>query len=168
MSGTDFIVREATEDDAEAVADFIRAAWGDAEPGDPGWAGATDEVIRELTECPHLRGRVAGPGRRTFLATKDDRVIGFSTNRRLDAEEVELVGLIVLEDHWGQGIGSLLVDTALQAAREDGFTKMRVRTESDNERATAFYQKRGFRPGETMKVPVEDIWVEVTQLNLKL
>jgi ribosomal protein S18 acetylase RimI-like enzyme len=168
MSGTDFVVREATEDDAEAVADFIRAAWGEAEPGAAGWAGATDKVIQELTDRAHLRDRVAGPGRRTFLATESNRVVGFAANRRLDTEEVELVGLMVLKDHWGQRIGSRLVDAALRAAREDGFTKVTVRTESDNTRANAFYQKRGFQPGETTKVQVEDVWIEVAELNLKL
>jgi ribosomal-protein-alanine N-acetyltransferase len=99
---------------------------------------------------------------------EDDRVVGFAANRKLDAEEVELVGLIVLKDHWGHGIGSRLVDAAFQAAREDGFTKMRVRGESDNARALAFYQKRGFRPGETSKVQVEDVWLEITELHLEL
>ncbi|MFQ5919313.1 MAG: hypothetical protein ACE5I4_04630 [Thermoplasmata archaeon] len=42
MAGADFVVREASEDDAEEVAIFIPGAWGEAEPGDEDvWAEVT-------------------------------------------------------------------------------------------------------------------------------
>lgn len=159
-----YTVREASGADAEAVAEFIWTAWREAGPDEPGWAGASEVVIRELTEPEHLRGRVVGPGRRTFLALDGDRVVGFAANRRVDQEEVELVGLIVLKERQGQGIGSALLQRAMGAGQEEGYRRMRVRTESNNEPAIRLYESRGFEAVETSTQDVEGVRVEIVKL----
>ena len=68
-------VAEATADDAGAFAAFFWEAWQQAGPNAPGFAGATDEIIRELTTQAAIVERLGGPDRRMFLARSGSRVV---------------------------------------------------------------------------------------------
>lgn len=153
-------VAEATADDVDAVARFFWNAWEEAGPEAPGWAGATEEVLKDLTQPANLLKRLGRPDRRMFVAWEGERVVAFAANRRIDEEEVELVGLVVLESMHGQGIGSRLMEAAVAAAREDGHRTMRVRTEAANEKALRFYEHRGFEAVETLTETIGDVTVE--------
>ena len=137
-------VREATAEDVAAIADFLHEAWRQAGPGAPGFAGATEDVIVEIAAPEAIRARIGGPGRSMFLAWHDDRVVGFAATRRLTAAAIELAGAVVLQSLIGGGVGSALVQAAVESARTRGFRKMTVSTEIDNERALRFYEKCGF------------------------
>lgn len=157
-------IAEATASDVDAVAKFVWDAWEEAGPDAPGWAGATEEVLEDLTQPENLLKRLGRPDRRIFAAWEGDRVVAFAANRRIDATEVELVGLIVLESKQGEGIGSRLLDAAMEAAREDAYTTMRVRTEAANEKALRFYEHRGFEAVETLVETIGDVTVEGVKL----
>lgn len=50
QSGRELVVAgQATDGDVDAFAEFFRAAWQHSGPDAPGFAGATDESIAELT-----------------------------------------------------------------------------------------------------------------------
>ncbi len=65
---SEVLVTEATQDDVAAFAAFFWEAWREAGPDAPGFAGATDDVITELTTPEAIRQRIGGPERRMFLA----------------------------------------------------------------------------------------------------
>lgn len=161
-------ITEAVAEDGEAFADFFRAAWGEAGPNAPGFAGATDEVIEELIAPEAFRERVGGPARRMFLAWDGDRVVGFSSTRRISPDSVELSGIIVLQSHGGLGIGTALVEAAMAAAKEDSHQVMIVKTETTNSRARGFYESRGFRVVGVETEQVDDVDVEVSRLSRAL
>jgi len=75
-------VAEATADDAGAFAAFFWEAWQQAGPEAPGFSGATDDIIRELTTQAAIVERLGGPDRRMFLAWVSQRVAGFSATTR--------------------------------------------------------------------------------------
>lgn len=160
--------REATDADAEAFATFLQTAWQQAGPDAPGFTGATDAVIAELSSQNAFLARIGGPDRRMFLAWEGDVVVGFSATRRLDDASVELSGIVVLESQAGHGIGSALVDGAIEAARADGYDEMVVRTETTNARARAFYEARGFSVAGVETEQVEGTGVEVWRLSKPL
>lgn len=161
-------ISEATEADVGALASFLWSAWREAGPNAPGWAGATEEILRAQTKPENLLQRLGGPDRRMFIAWEGERVVAFAANRRIDAAEVELAGLVVPESMRGRGIGSRLVDSAVSAAREDGHKRMRVLTEADNGQALAFYVHRGFEPVGTATETVGDVQVDCVKLLLSL
>lgn len=138
------VITEATDDDAAGFAQFFDSAWREAGPGAAGFTGATDEVIAELTTPEAFRKRIAGPDRHMFLARDVDRVVGFSSTRRVSEDLVELSGIIVLRSHGGLGIGRALIDSATAAAKKDGYRTMVVKTETTNARAQALYESSGF------------------------
>ncbi len=98
-----------------------------------------------------------------FLAKEGERVVALAANRRIDDETVELAGIIVLQSLLGRGIGSRLLNAAVDAAHHDGYTRLNVMTEADNERAIAFYKAKGFALSETTE-EVEGVRVRVQRL----
>ncbi|MEE8331256.1 MAG: GNAT family N-acetyltransferase [Acidimicrobiia bacterium] len=157
-------VAEATDADVAAFATFFREAWKQAGPGALGFVGASDQVIAELTAPEAVLERIGGPDRRMFLAWEGGRVVGFAATKRIDAATVELAGIIVLQTMAGGGVGTRLVEEALNSARGEGYRKMIVRTETTNERARAFYERRGFIGTGSTTEQVEGTAVEVWEL----
>jgi hypothetical protein len=82
--------------DAAEFARFFPRAWREAGPDAPGFSGATEEAILELTTPESFRERVVGPDRRMFLAWEEHEVVGFAATRRIDPKTVELSGIVVL------------------------------------------------------------------------
>lgn len=56
--------------------------------------------------------------------------------------EAEVVTLSTVQE--GRGVGGMLLDAAVQAAREAGKRRIFLTTSNDNVRALAFYQRRGW------------------------
>jgi GNAT superfamily N-acetyltransferase len=77
------------------------------------------------------------------LRRADGKVLGLVTFR-LDGAAAEVVTLNVLEDARA-GHGTRLLQSAEEAARRLGATRVFLYTSNDNLRAVGFYQKRGFR-----------------------
>jgi len=157
-------VTEAGSEDVAAIASFFWAAWRTSGPDAPGWAGASEEVIAELTTSEAIQARVGGPDRRMFLAWEESRVVGFAATRTEDEETVELVGIIVLQDMLGHGIGTPLLEGAVQSATETGFRRLSVKTEATNERALGFYRSRGFTDSRVLVEDVEGTSMELAEL----
>lgn len=168
VAETGVVVEEATVGDVAAFASFFRRAWTEAEPGAPGFAGATDQIIAELVAPETVRERIGGPERRMFLAWHGEEVVGFGATKREDDDTVELAGVIVLQSYAGRGIGSRLIDEAIDRVRAEGCRRMVVRTELTNERARAVYEARGFAVTGTKSEAVEGEAVEVWELSREI
>jgi ribosomal protein S18 acetylase RimI-like enzyme len=168
MDTDQIAVREASSDDAGAFAAFFWEAWQQAGPAAPGFAGATDQIIRELTTRAAIVERLGGPDRRMFLAWSGERVIGFSATTRIDEGAVELAGIIVLQSALGRGIGSALVAATASKCRSEGYQRMMVKTEADNQRALGFYESHGFTRIEQVTEDVDGLAVEVWELDRPL
>jgi ribosomal protein S18 acetylase RimI-like enzyme len=138
------VIRPARPNDVSKLSAFFVEAWKEAGPGALGFAGATEEAIREIASEEFLKKRLATPTIQMMVAEEERRIIGFSSMRRVEAREAELSGIAVLESATGKGVGSRLLRKALDAARKRGFNSVRVKTEVTNERAISFYRKAGF------------------------
>jgi ribosomal protein S18 acetylase RimI-like enzyme len=168
MAEEPIIVTEASATDAGAFAAFLWEAWQQSGPEAPGFVGATDELIRELTTRAAIVERLGGPDRRMFLARLGNRVVGFSATARIDAATVELAGIIVLQSLLGHGIGNTLVTAAVAACQEQGYRRMIVKTETDNQRAIRFYEAQGFTRIEQRTEGVNGLTVPVWDLERSL
>ncbi|MCB2223421.1 MAG: GNAT family N-acetyltransferase [Actinobacteria bacterium] len=160
-------VTEAGEGDVEAIAAFFWAAWAMTGPEAPGWAGASEETMRAITDPDALRERVGGPSRRMFLAWDGQEVVGFSATRA-DGGEAELAGIVVREDRTGRGLGGPLLEAAVEAVAERGAAVVVVKTEAANDRALGFYEHHGFTRTRTFTEDVEGTQVEVCELRYEV
>ncbi len=161
-------VRELGAGDVEAFGVFVLRAWAEAASGVPGWTGATDESVSRLASADYITSLIENDDIRVFAAWDEGEAVVFSGNRRVDDETVELSGIVVIESMTGRGVGSMLLEAARSAAREEGYRRMLVRTEAFNERAIRFYSGKGFKEKDRSVTEVEGVTVELVELELSL
>ena len=118
-----------------------------------------DKVARErryigFVEGPSLestrdfvRRVLAGGGIKLLALTPDDRVVGWCDIIRNPIEgfrHVGRLGMGLLPEHRGQGLGRRLATEAIRAAREAGIERIELEVFASNEPAIALYQALGF------------------------
>lgn len=54
------------------------------------------------------------------------------------------LGIAVLRETWGRGVGSMLMDAAIQTAQSAGYRQLELSVAADNERAIRLYGHWGF------------------------
>ncbi|MEE6209406.1 GNAT family N-acetyltransferase [Salarchaeum sp. III] len=102
-----------------------------------------DTAQRRFEELREANGRV-------FVAELDDDIVGYArvrwvdTKRFVDSGDAGLTELYVHPDHWQDGIGTALLERALDSLPDDTDALV-LEALAGNERAQAFYTRRGFR-----------------------
>lgn len=56
------------------------------------------------------------------------------------------VGIALVKEYWGMGLGRLLMEEAVRAASAMGYSQLELGVYGDNERAIRLYEKLGFEP----------------------
>jgi len=95
-------------------------------------------------------------------------VVGFSATTRIDDGSVELAGIIVLQSMIGIGVGTALVTETVASCRREGYRRMVVKTESDNDRALIFYEAKDFTRSRETSEDVDGTPVTVWELERSL
>ncbi len=99
-------------------------------------------------ELQSLPGDYAAPRGTLLLATVDGAFAGCCALRPLDAADYpnacEMKRLYVRPKHRGLGLGRLLAEGAMDAARLGGYDHLLLDTLNDMEAARALYQELGF------------------------
>lgn len=54
------------------------------------------------------------------------------------------LGIAILQEYWGLGLGKALTEACIQCAKEAGYTQLELDVVAENTRAIALYQKEGF------------------------
>lgn len=143
-----------TPDDAEAMrilAEFYKQ---------PGNRISYENVIVEEREGKVAGILVAYDGTRADELDKPliDRIVresgraGYTITKEAQPNEYYLDSLSVDESFQGMGIGKSLIRAFEQKAAEDGYPRVSLIVEQDNERAYALYQKIGYADDGTLQV----------------
>jgi putative acetyltransferase len=138
---TDITIRPIQASDNSALAAIIRNAlteFGADRPGTVFYDPTTDALF-ELFQTP---------GSRYFMALSGDRILGgggvFPSNGLPDGV-CELVKMYLHPDARGKGLGKLLVERCLQAAKDLGYRQVYLETMPELKRALSLYEQLGFR-----------------------
>ncbi len=159
---------EATVADAERLQTFIRKAWTEAGPGAPGFSGATEETISEISSQEFLRNCLSDSRVKIFAAQVGKEFVGFASTREIDERTLELSGIMVLEATSGKGVGTGLIESIKSFASKQSFREILVRTEADNQKAISLYQRTGFNQVSETTEDVEGMLVKLVTLRLTL
>lgn len=97
------------------------------------------EFLKEKTESPNeieivavVDGMVAG--------TAGIEAVGSKYKLKHRAE----LGIAILKEYWGLGLGKALMEACIECAKEAGYTQLELNAVAENERAVALYKKMGF------------------------
>jgi ribosomal protein S18 acetylase RimI-like enzyme len=145
-SDVEIEIRPAIPDDASALIAHLKALAH--EPG-INIPLAPDEVTLTV---PEERERLASfednPRAMLLVATRGSELLGELTVRGISSrravEHVATLGMSVRADARGQGVGSALLEAALEWAAEHAFTRIELYVYARNARAIALYEKHGF------------------------
>jgi ribosomal protein S18 acetylase RimI-like enzyme len=161
-------VSELVVSDIPQVRSFVLEAWRLAGPDALGWTGANDDNVQEIASESFLHGFIGKPDLRVFISKTRGKVVGFCAVRKINDRSVELAGIIVRQDQLGKGVGTELFERAREEAVKSGFTTMRVKTESTNDRARSFYRSKGFAEEEQIAEEIRGTKVNLAVLKLNL
>jgi ribosomal-protein-alanine N-acetyltransferase len=114
-------------------------------------AGDVDSVLALEQECQELahwsrrdyqdvlHGAMEG-----WIAAHEETVAGFVVIRRIH-HEVEILNLAVARDERRKGIGTKLLETALENAAKQGVLGTFLEVRMSNDAALSLYRRHGFR-----------------------
>ena len=138
-------LRSPREDDAAAMLAFLRRTAGETDFLN---SYPEDIVMTEEQERAFLRNDVADPLRLMLLAEADGLIVATCdlgpVNPRPKLRHRCILGIALIKDWWGRGLGDLLFRTALEQARTMGYTQIELDVYEPNARARALYEKYGF------------------------
>lgn len=134
------------ENDAEAIISLMKQVMDET----PYLACSSEEFDMTVEdERRFLRARADDP-RDTFIAAwSDGAPIGTVSVRAVGAKSRErhraMLGICLLRAYWGRGVGSRMLETALDMARNAGFLQLELEVDAENQRAIRMYQRFGFQ-----------------------
>lgn len=144
------IIRRATADDAEPLADLALRSFLDAfaAQNDP------DDVAAYTSRVygpPQQAAEIANPAIVTLLGHVDGRLAAYAMLRSgttapgvTGPEPMEVMRFYVDRPWHGTGIAHRMMDAALRTARDQGARTAFLAVWEHNARALAFYTRRGF------------------------
>ncbi len=144
-NGKTAIFRNPTEADAHEMVEYLRATAGETDflIGYPEERTLTDEQ-----EALFLKRSNESSKDLMIVCEVDGRIAGNCSimfNSRIKTRHRASVGIALLKEFWGLGIGTLMFEELIRIARERGIMQMELEVVEGNERAIALYQKMGFR-----------------------
>jgi RimJ/RimL family protein N-acetyltransferase len=136
-------VRRAEPADAEAL-----AVLGDAVGSEPeGWLVTTNGWRNVAEERRYLRAIRRYPNAAVFVAEDDGHVVGrlsIARDQHPASRHVADLGLMVASTHRRRGIGTALLQAAVDWARDSGVRKLELHVFPHNTGAIALYEQFGF------------------------
>ena len=170
------IVRAASVDDAAAIAEVHVASWTAAYADliDLSQAGNRMDVGERERAWRERIPRVGDDGFRTWVAELEGEVAGFAFTQPTEDEDLnpleiaELVALYLHPEHYGEGLGKLLLDRAVAGVRSQGFLQATLWVLEENARAIHFYRREGWKPDGTRNACYRALGAPALRLRLPL
>ena len=136
-------VRRAEPSDALGLKEL-----GDAVGAEPeGWLVTTNGWRDAADERRYLRAIRRYPNAAVFVAEDDGAIVGrlsIARDQHPASRHVADLGLMVAASHRRRGIGTALLEAAVEWARRSGVTKLELHVFPWNTAAIALYEKFGF------------------------
>ncbi|MGM0414199.1 MAG: GNAT family N-acetyltransferase [Bacillota bacterium] len=151
IKGKEIKINNASPEDAEELLNYMKQVFGE-----------TEFLLRqpeefEMTvaeEQEFLENMNQSENSIFIIARVDGKIVGnlgftgSDLNRYSHQGEF---GMSVSKDYWGRGIGSLLIETLMNWAKENGITRISLRVDEQNQRGRKLYENFGFQQEGILK-----------------
>lgn len=145
------IIRQAEPNDARALIGLTQQVGKETNYLTFGSEGVGLTVVQEMD----LIHTFATSETNLMLVVEvDDQIIGmgnlatFGSSKQAHVAEI---GLSLIQEYWGYGIGSLLMEDLLDFGRQVGLKVITLEVVKDNQRAVKLYERFGFEIVGTLK-----------------
>lgn len=99
-------------------------------------------------EAQFLEEKTGSSDEIEIIAIIDGRVAGtagiMAVGRKYKVRHRAELGISVLKEYWGLGLGKALSEACIQCARDAGYTQLELNVVADNKAAISLYQSLGF------------------------
>jgi RimJ/RimL family protein N-acetyltransferase len=145
QGGVELLVRNAVASDARALRDIMQRTHAETDYllSYPDEQSVDDEQeARALAETERSDNEVE------LVAVVDGKIVGSAGVTAAGSRRKVLhrarFGISILKEHWGMGIGRVLMEASIDCARQAGYTQLELEVVADNERAVSLYRCAGF------------------------
>jgi RimJ/RimL family protein N-acetyltransferase len=143
--GRALLIRRAAVEDARPLLEYIHSIGAES---DFLTFGLGEFEVTLAEEEKFVQDCLQSDNRLYLLALLGETIAGtlfFTGGRRPRIRHSGELGMTVRKQYWGLGIGGLLLDTLIDWAKRGGIIrKIDLRVRTDNSRAIALYERKGF------------------------
>lgn len=144
-NGQTVVIRSPEEADAEQLLNYMKTM-----------SGETNNVLRypeEVTftieeEREHVRNILASERDFDISVFIDGKLAGnsgiFCTDLKQKVRHRANLGIAILKEYWGNGIGDILMKSCVEQAKRNGYEQIELGVITTNKAAISLYQKNGF------------------------
>ena len=136
--------RRAGPEDAEQLLEYLKTVGGETDNLTFGSQGIPFTLEQERSFLEKSQNDLYN---HIILALDGDRIVGdcsISGSRNARLCHRREIGISVLREYWGMGIGSEFMRQLIDFARKNGVEQISLSVRADNERAKALYRKFNF------------------------
>lgn len=142
-NGKELIIRVAQVDEAQEFLDYVNQCGKETD-----FLGFGKEGIGLNLEEEKAYFKSFTPKNFMLVAIVDNKIVGSCSLRtnesRVRLKHIGVLGITILKDYWGIGIGKFVMSSAIKRGKEAGLTRIELSTRVDNEKAISLYKKLGF------------------------
>lgn len=99
-------------------------------------------------EARFLEEKTKSPDEIEIIAITDGKVVGTAgieaVGRKYKIRHRAELGISILKEYWGLGLGKALTKACIQCAKEAGYTQLELNVVAENEAAISLYRSLGF------------------------
>ncbi len=164
-----FTIEKAKVSDAKAVLEYLKKIGGETDNLTFGAEGLPCSVEDEEKYIESLQNSTSSV---MFFAKDNGKIVGdasFSSSPRERIKHRGEIGISVVRDYWGKGIGSKLMESIIDFAKNvAGCEIIHLQVRSDNERAIGLYKKYGFEKIGQFKgyIKIDGEYIDCDLMNL--
>lgn len=140
------LIEKAKPSDAAELLEYLKIIGSES---DNLTFGAEGLPLTVEEEQDFLASQLISASAVTLVAKKDGKIVGnarFTGAARERTRHRGDIGISVMKNEWGQGIGSMLLETLIDFARNTAHVELiTLEVKNDNVRAIALYEKFGFQ-----------------------
>lgn len=100
-------------------------------------------------ESEFLENKTASKNEIEIVAIVDGKIVGSAgieaVGKKYKVKHRAELGISILQEYWGLGLGRALIDACIQCAKKAGYVQLELNVVADNKRAIALYESEGFK-----------------------